>query len=128
LLPAKNIPPHPHLLPPGEREAGGGLSGYSWGAVNRKDHDHCEELTARLALSVGTKGTARQSGEGREFRMRCDRCKRQDAFASEWDVHVSFALGQILCPQCYLRAGSWREAELTPREAERLRAAIHITS
>ena len=60
--------------------------------------------------------------------MRCDRCKRRDAFASEWDVHVSFGLGQILCPRCYLRVGSWRQAELTPREAGRLRGGIHAAS
>jgi hypothetical protein len=54
-----------------------------------------------------------------------DRCRRWGAFASEWDVHVSFGLGQILCPQCYVRLGSWRHAELTSREAELLRAGIH---
>lgn len=53
--------------------------------------------------------------------MRCDRCHRLHAFASEWDVRVSFELGQILCPRCYLRVGSWRDAEVTSREAERLR-------
>lgn len=54
--------------------------------------------------------------------MSCDRCKRRGAIGSEWDAHVSFDLGQILCPRCYLRVGSWREAELTWREAARLRA------
>ncbi|MBI4573286.1 MAG: hypothetical protein HY713_08395 [candidate division NC10 bacterium] len=56
--------------------------------------------------------------------MSCDRCRRTDAFASEWDVHVSFDLGQILCPQCYLREAFSQEAELTGREAKRLREGI----
>lgn len=60
--------------------------------------------------------------------MRCDRCKRRDAFASEWDVHVSFGLGQILCPRCYLRVGSWRQAELTGHEAEQLRTGMRTSS
>lgn len=63
--------------------------------------------------------------EGKWLHMSCDRCRRWGTFASEWDVHVSFGLGQILCPQCYLRLGSWRHAELTSREAELLRAGIH---
>ncbi len=62
------------------------------------------------------------SGERRSLRMSCDRCHRKNAFASETDVHVSFEMGQILCPRCYFRVVTWREAELTPREAERFRA------
>ena len=58
--------------------------------------------------------------------MSCDRCQRLDTFASEWDVHVSFDLGQILCPQCYLLVASWQVAELTGREAERLRKGIGL--
>ncbi len=53
--------------------------------------------------------------------MSCDLCHRGDVFACEWDVHVSFDLGQILCPRCYLQVGSWRQAELTSQEAERVR-------
>lgn len=60
--------------------------------------------------------------------MSCDRCKRRDAFTSESDVHVSFDLGQILCPQCYLRVGSWREAEITHQEAECVRAGLRPSS
>jgi hypothetical protein len=56
--------------------------------------------------------------------MKCDRCRKRNAFASEWDVHVSFDRGQVLCSRCYLRLGSWPEAELTPQEAERVWAGI----
>lgn len=68
------------------------------------------------------------SGEMRHPRMACDRCHRRNVFASEWDVHVSFDLGQILCPRCYLRVGSWRQAELTGHEAEQLRTGMRASS
>lgn len=61
------------------------------------------------------------SGERGRLRMSCDLCHQGDVFACEWDVHVSFDLGQILCRRCYLQVGSWRQAELTSQEAERVR-------
>ena len=60
--------------------------------------------------------------------MSCYRCQRRESFASEWDVHVSFDLGQILCPQCYLLVASWQVAEFTGWEAERLREGIALSA
>jgi hypothetical protein len=57
--------------------------------------------------------------------MTGDRCRRQKAIASEWEVHASFEHGQLLSPRCYLRVGSWPEAELTRQEAEGLWAGIN---
>lgn len=78
----------------------------------------------RQGAQEETMGLAMPPSEMKGLRISCDRCRRTDAFASEWDVHMSFDLGQILCPQCYLRVAFWREAELTGREAKRLRKGI----
>ena len=61
------------------------------------------------------------STERARIGLRCDGCHRQDGITSEWDLHFSFELGQILCTRCFLLVASWLEAELTPREAARLR-------